>query len=97
MTRLLYGIPFVLALAGCVTVADPDNVEGPTGACSAQPAQGLIGQIASSETGGKALSLSRATTLRWGPPGAVWTMDYRADRVNVRFDEQNRIIEITCG
>ena len=37
------------------------------------------------------------STLRWGPPNAAWTMDYRQDRVNVRYDERMKIVEITCG
>ena len=38
-----------------------------------------------------------AQTLRWGPPDSVWTMDYRVERVNVRYDREMKITEITCG
>ena len=40
---------------------------------------------------------SGAEVLRWGPPNSAWTMDYRTDRVNVRYDEARQITEITCG
>ena len=38
-----------------------------------------------------------AQSLRWGPPESAWTMDYRPDRVNVRYDREMKITEITCG
>lgn len=87
-------------LAACVSVvAAPDNPAParPDGQCQAAPARGLIGETASSETGARALSLSGASRLRWGPPGVVWTMDYRQDRVNVRYDAAMTITEITCA
>lgn len=89
----------MMLLAGCVTVDDPDATprEVGSGECKADAASALAGQGASSETGARALSLTGARTLRWGPPGAVWTMDYRQDRVNVRYDDAMRITEITCG
>ena len=47
---------------------------------------------------GKAiLAESGAEVLRWGPPNSAWTMDYREDRVNVRYDDEMKITEITCG
>lgn len=91
----------LLALAGCVTVKAPAE-SPPTSPdaspdCNAAAAQRLVGQTASSETGARARSLTGARTLRWGPPNAMWTMDYRPDRVNVRYDSSMRITEITCG
>lgn len=92
-------IVFIM-LAGCVTVQAPDTPDAPAsggGTCRAKPAASLLGQTASSDTGARALSLTDARSLRWGPPNSAWTMDYREDRVNVRYDEAMRIIEITCG
>ena len=65
--------------------------------CDAKPAAVLHGQQATSETGDRALALTGARTLRWGPPGAVFTMDYRTDRVNVMYDAAMAITEIRCG
>jgi hypothetical protein len=87
-----------LALAGCVTVTAPDGSpvsEG--GPCNAQRAQVLVGQTASAASGARALSLTGARQLRWGPPEAIWTMDLRGDRVNVRYDTAMTITGITCG
>ena len=96
--RLIAAIA-VMSLTACVTVEAPDAPPREIGAgvCTAEAASSLVGQTASSESGARALSLTRARTLRWGSPGAVWTMDYRQDRVNVRYDQTMAITEITCG
>ena len=87
-----------LSLAACVTVTAPDSAqpqgEGP---CRAEAAQSLTGQTASAETGARALALTGARSLRWGPPDSAWTMDYRPDRLNVRYDKRMAITEVTCG
>lgn len=70
---------------------------GDGGECDAGPAQSLIGQTASSETGARALALTGARQLRWGPPRSAFTMDYRPDRVNVKYDDAMMITEVTCG
>jgi hypothetical protein len=92
MMRGLIGLG-TLVLTGCVTAAAP----GAAGVCNAAPAQGLVGQRASSESGARALALTGARTLRWGPPGTIWTMDYRTDRVNIRYDAALVIVEASCG
>lgn len=96
-------------LAGCVVnVGDdaPDRVEAvppppPATAvpmlCNAAPAQYHIGHDATQSMGEAILKDAGARTLRWGPPNSAWTMDLRQDRVNVRYDEKMKIIDITCG
>ena len=66
-------------------------------ACNAEPAQYHVGLDATQAMGVAILNDSGARTLRWGPPNSAWTMDYRQGRVNVRYDEQMKIVEITCG
>jgi hypothetical protein len=89
----------IMLSTGCVTVDAPDATprEVGSGPCKADAASALIGQTASSETGARALALTGARTLRWGPPRSVWTMDFREDRVNVRYDDAMRITEVSCG
>lgn len=90
-----------LLLAGCATTGETPGSEptpiAPSGDCDAAPAQGLLGQKASSELGARTLELTGATTLRWGPPGAVFTMDMRPDRVNVHYDQDMIVTKIRCG
>lgn len=79
---------------------EPDYEEREAGAddlCDASGLQDHIGHKATAESGAKLLELSGARTLRWGPPNSAWTMDYRQDRLNVRYDQEMAITAITCG
>lgn len=97
------GAPMLAAmLAACATVpaeepAAPEPQPMPSGQCSAQPGQVLIGETATADLGTRALELTGATRLRWGPPGAVFTIDYREDRVNVIYDGEMMVTEVKCG
>ncbi len=87
-------------LAACATYSNPDTPSDQppaAGQCNAQAAQGHVGSTVTAQIGSAILNESGARTLRWGPPNSAWTMDYRADRVNVRYDDTMKIIEITCG
>ncbi|MEQ8738674.1 MAG: I78 family peptidase inhibitor [Hoeflea sp.] len=75
----------------------PNPVEPGQRVCDAGPVQDLIGEKATPEIGARILAESGARTLRWGPPRSAWTMDYRVDRVNVRYDDDMVIEAITCG
>lgn len=94
------------ALAGCVVVEDNstrvvDAVPPPPRpgamACNAAAAQYHVGHDATQAMGKAILKDSGARSLRWGPPNGAWTMDYREDRVNVRYDDKMKITEVTCG
>ncbi|MCU0949375.1 MAG: I78 family peptidase inhibitor [Porphyrobacter sp.] len=65
--------------------------------CDAARVQSYAGQTVTAAMGAAILKESGARTLRWGPPRSAWTMDYRQDRVNVRYDDAMRIIDVTCG
>ncbi|NVD45546.1 I78 family peptidase inhibitor [Qipengyuania atrilutea] len=99
MKSLLATLPFLLA--GCTAANEepqtPVAVPDGDGKCEAAAAQSLVGERATSETGGRVLSLTGADTLRWGPPGAMFTMDYRPDRVTVMYDDAMMITQIKCG
>ncbi len=93
----------VILPVGCTTPAPPADIEMSEMdtdrklVCDAEPAQSFVGQNADSETGMAILKASGAARLRWGPPDSAWTMDYRPDRVNVRYDQNMTITDITCG
>jgi Peptidase inhibitor I78 family len=90
-------VPFI-ALAGCAMTAAPEAVkEIGLGECSAEAAQGLIGQTGTSELAQTALVLAKAKVLRWTRPGMAVTMDYRTDRLNIDLDERNAVRRISCG
>ena len=87
-------------LAGCAST-QPPSAEPPqppaSGACDAAPVQTYLGTRAGEEVGAWIMAESGAALLRWGPPDSAWTMDYREDRVNVRYDDDMVITAITCG
>ena len=96
----------LLALTACQplqsTGAPPmENEDAPidlsAGDCDAAPAQKLIGQTATQALGADALRLTRSKQLRWAPPGAILTMDYRMDRVTVGYDERMVVTSVRCG
>ena len=89
----------VLALSACVTPipADSGNGIGAGESCNPAPAQSLVGEKATAENGQRALALTGARILRWGPPDTAWTMEYREGRVNVTYDRAMTITRITCG
>ena len=88
-----------LALGGCMT---PGEEQVPTREdsrfeCNAARIQNLVGQVASQAMGGEAVRASNSRSLRWISPGMAVTMDYRADRLNIHLDNQNRVTRIACG
>jgi hypothetical protein len=103
MRQTIIGLA-AIGMAGCTATAD-DTAPGqaaPGGAvmrmmCNAEAVQAYVGQQADEVTGAAILKNSGARTLRWGPPNAAWTMDYRQDRVNVEYDETMKIVRISCG
>lgn len=109
MTHRIIGlVALSLGLAGCGMYYPPEGPPLPPevpepplppddGMCDADGVQYYVGNYASREVGEAILRESGAETLRWGPPGSAWTMDYRPERVNVRYNKARKIIEITCG
>ena len=79
-----------LSTLGCTTVPEPRL-------CDAARADTLIGSPATASLGTQVLKLTGARALRWIQPGTMVTMDYRADRLNIRLDANNRITKIDCG
>jgi hypothetical protein len=100
--RALFVAAASLLMIGCggraaeEVASAPPPTEAP-GLCDAGPAQYHVGHDATQAMGAAILKDSGARTLRWGPPRSAWTMDYRQDRVNVRYDDAMKIIDVTCG
>ena len=65
--------------------------------CDATRVQSFIGAIGTAQLGRQAMTTARARSLRFIAPGAMVTMDYRADRLNIRLDPRNFVTGIDCG
>ena len=91
-------LALALLLGGCTTMTEtaPPSA-APEEPCDTKALQPLIGQSATAELAAEALRLSGARALRWKPPGAMVTMDYRPDRLNISLDAQNRVTDFDCG
>lgn len=88
-----------LPLAACATTGEAVSAEPapPPGACDASAGQDMVGRKASAELGQQLLQATGARTLRWVPPRTAVTMDYRADRLTVSYDDDMIIERISCG
>ena len=84
----------LLPLAACATPGVP--VAG-GGECRNDGLDRFVGQKATAELGAELLKTSGAVTLRWGPPGTAMTMDFRADRLTVSYDEAMLVTSARCG
>ena len=92
--RKLAAIAILAITWGCAT--GPTSRSAASG-CDAASAQSLVGQSASSKVADQAQRISGAGMVRWLLPGQVITMEFRADRLNLVLDGQNRIQAIRCG
>ena len=88
----------LLLFASCSTTAQPVPASLPDGAlCTADQLVQFKGLPATAELGGEIQRASGARIFRWLPKGAIVTMEYNADRVNVVLDEANRVESARCG
>ena len=94
MRRLTFLAAFVLA--ACSTVP-ADGTEPVGGTCKGEGLSSFVGQDATEATGSELLKQSGANTLRWVPKGSMVTMEFRADRVTVYLDANNKIERVSCG
>lgn len=100
-------LPFaaVLLLAGCAArspAPEPDPAPPPprveaSGECGAERVQDRIGRTFDDTLGEAIEAESGAASMRVVRPGEAVTLDYRADRLNVRLDDEDVIDEIVCG
>ena len=90
-----------LTSGGCTTGAPPPMesvpVAEPGSLCDAARPQELIGRQASPAVAREARRLSGARTARFLRPGQIVTMEYRADRLNLHLDAQDKGERIICG
>jgi hypothetical protein len=86
-----------LMSAGCT--APPQSTPPPPehAACNVAAAQGLIGRRNSPALAQEAQRRTGAGAVRVLRPGQMVTMEYRADRLNIRVDTQGKVLAVSCG
>ncbi|WP_251977633.1 I78 family peptidase inhibitor [Salinicola avicenniae] len=93
-----------LMLAGCSTAPKPDDAPKPPDVqsvpedpCGAQAVGSLEGETLTDTLQQTIAHRSRAATLRVMEPGKAYTMDYQAERLNIRLDDERTITDLSCG
>jgi hypothetical protein len=98
MRRIAVSAPALLAACAANSPAPvPIHGETPGHTCETTDTNQFIGQPATSEAGTAIKLATKAAVLRWAPPGAMLTMDYRADRVTVYLGPDRKVTKISCG
>jgi len=90
-----------LTLIGCAHHQSAPSPSVPprdaVASCNTEGLAQFSGQKATAELGAKMLQHSGAKRLRWVPPRTAVTMDFRPDRLTVRYDDAMHIIRANCG
>ena len=81
----------LLALAGCAAMPPADAK------CEAKGLARFVGQPLSPALQKRLQRRAGAQSVRVIRPGEMVTMDYRADRLNIRVDAQERMTRLSCG
>ncbi|MBS1240253.1 MAG: hypothetical protein H6R45_959 [Proteobacteria bacterium] len=96
-------LPLILALglfplAACAAAGSGEPVKIPhsDGSCEAGPGQAFVGRKATAEIGRQLLEATGARVIRWVPPRTAVTMDFRADRLTVSYDDDMVIERVSC-
>ncbi|MBB4613114.1 I78 family peptidase inhibitor [Novosphingobium taihuense] len=99
MKLSVLAVAALLGVSACTQGTPPsENLPAmPEGSCNADASQSFIGRKATSEVAAELMKLTGARTLRWVPPRSAVTMDYRADRLTVAYDDDYTIVRISCG
>jgi hypothetical protein len=92
----------MMTMAACTVAAssgeEPAVPERGTGrTCDSSKAQSLVGRVADDALAAEAMRLTGAGALRWVPMGAMVTMDYRPDRLNIHLGPKNEVTKVACG
>ena len=89
------------AIAGlalpAVAMAQPVPLPGPQPSCRAHAARFAVGQPYSDRLAARAQRRAGAGTVRKIEPGRVYTMEFRANRLNLEVGPRGRVRAVRCG
>ena len=95
MQGFTLGGTLLAALAACAQIPTPPPM--PVQQCVAEPARWAIGQAPTAEVVERIRVDTHSAVARVIHPDDVITMEYSFQRVNVKVNERNAIIGISCG
>lgn len=100
---------FAIALSGCAAtqsaeikqpnskVTETPNSNAGGFECVAESIQYAIGKQATADLAGQLMKESGSTSLRWIPPDTAVTLDYRVGRLNISYDYEMKVTQVSCG
>ena len=91
MRSLILPLLALPMLAACTSVPDQPAQ------CDAAPAQSQLGETYTDGLGAKVQELTGATILRAVHEGDPVTMDFRPERVTVSWNDERKVVRISCG
>jgi hypothetical protein len=77
--------------------AQPAGLQSPASTCRDDAARFAVGQPYSDRLAERARRRARAGLVRKIEPGQVYTMEFRADRLNLELGPRGRIRAVRCG
>ena len=86
----------MLGFAACASQLPPPGGQVPT-QCVAGAGAWAIGRAPTDQVVEQVRMDTLSNTVRVIRPGDAVTMDYRGDRVNIKVNERNAIVGVTCG
>lgn len=95
IARTAIAVAGLMATAACATASPLGG--SLSGHCDNSNIQQFVGQSATSDLGAKMMQVSGASVIRWVPQGTAVTMEFRADRLTVFLDADNRVERISCS
>jgi hypothetical protein len=87
-------------LAACAVPAPADGASDPgtpVAACDATHVAWAVGQVADDALIERARVESGSTSVRVLRPGMVVTNDFNGARLNIRVDNERRVLSVSCG
>lgn len=105
LARLLVLFSTAMLLSGCGATSPPQRESAPPpprvttegSQCGARYVQDHLGSHYDAALGDSIREESGAEALRVLRPGEAHTMEYRAERLNIRLDDAGVITTIGCG
>jgi hypothetical protein len=101
MSRIALASAALLAVLPSACARTPMHAGGPlpssTMTCDAGPARWAVGNAATAEVIERVRVDSHSRIARVLRPGQMVTMEFSAERVGLRVDEANVVLDVTCG
>jgi hypothetical protein len=92
-----FAIPLLALAAGACMHDGRPEMPAPGVQCDANGLGRFVGQQRSARVEMRIKRISGARIVRWLEPGAMMTMDFRTDRLNINVDKRGRITGTRCG